>query len=139
MIKSLILSALLCATAIPAAAQSAKTDYRSRLPQDEVIYFVLPDRFENADPSNDRGGIAGDRLKTGYDPTAKGFYHGGDLKGLTRRLDYIQHLGATAICSGRSSRTRRCRVRRATSPLAITDTGSPTSRRSTRISAPTPT
>lgn len=100
MIKSLILSALLCATAIPAAAQSAKTDYRARLPQDEVIYFVLPDRFENADPSNDRGGIAGDRLKTGYDPTAKGFYHGGDLKGLTRRLDYIQHLGATAIWLG---------------------------------------
>ncbi|TCP67681.1 alpha-amylase family glycosyl hydrolase [Sphingomonas sp. PP-CE-1G-424] len=100
MIKSLILSALLCATAIPAAAQSAKTDYRARLPQDEVIYFVLPDRFENADPSNDRGGIAGDRLKTGYDPTAKGFYHGGDLKGLTSRLDYIQHLGATAIWLG---------------------------------------
>lgn len=100
MIKSLILSALLCATAIPAAAQSAKTDYRARLPQDEVIYFVLPDRFENADPSNDRGGIAGDRLKTGYDPTAKGFYHGGDLKGLTKRLDYIQHLGATAIWLG---------------------------------------
>ncbi|KQO09178.1 alpha-amylase family glycosyl hydrolase [Sphingomonas sp. Leaf242] len=100
MIKSLILSALLCATAIPATAQSAKTDYRARLPQDEVIYFVLPDRFENADPSNDRGGIAGDRLRTGYDPTAKGFYHGGDLKGLTRRLDYIQHLGATAIWLG---------------------------------------
>ncbi|WP_231420430.1 alpha-amylase family glycosyl hydrolase [Sphingomonas sp. Leaf205] len=100
MIKSLILSALLCATAIPVAAQSTKTDYRARLPQDEVIYFVLPDRFENADPSNDRGGIAGDRLKTGYDPTAKGFYHGGDLKGLTRRLDYIQHLGATAIWLG---------------------------------------
>jgi glycosidase len=100
MIKSLILSALLCATAIPVAAQTAKTDYRARLPQDEVIYFVLPDRFENADPSNDHGGIAGDRLKTGYDPTAKGFYHGGDLKGLTRRLDYIQHLGATAIWLG---------------------------------------
>ncbi len=100
MIKTLILSALLGATAMPAAAQSAKTDYRARLPQDEVIYFVLPDRFENADPGNDRGGIAGDRLKTGYDPTAKGFYHGGDLKGLTKRLDYIQHLGATAIWLG---------------------------------------
>ena len=43
------------------------------------------------------GGIKGDRLKTGYDPTAKGFYHGGDLKGLTKRLDYIQGLGATAV------------------------------------------
>ncbi len=100
MIKTLILSALLGAAAMPAMAQAPQADYRARLPQDEVIYFVLPDRFENANPSNDRGGIAGDRLKTGYDPTAKGFYHGGDLKGLSKRLDYIQYLGATAIWLG---------------------------------------
>ena len=62
-----------------------------------MVYFVLPDRFENGDPKNDKGGLKGDRLSTGYDPTAKGFYHGGDLKGLTQRLDYIQGLGATAI------------------------------------------
>ena len=71
--------------------------FRDRPPEDEIIYFVLPDRFENAEPRNDRGGFTGDRLKTGYDPTHKGFYHGGDLKGLTSRLDYIQGLGATAI------------------------------------------
>ncbi len=76
------------------------TDYRARLPQDEVIYFVLPDRFENADPANDRGGLTGDRRVTGFDPTAKGFYHGGDLKGLTKRLGYLQSLGATAIWLG---------------------------------------
>jgi glycosidase len=70
---------------------------RARAPEDEIIYFVLPDRFDNGDPSNDRGGLTGDRLRTGYDPTSKGFYHGGDLKGLTNRLDYIQALGATAI------------------------------------------
>lgn len=68
-----------------------------RLPQDEIIYFVLPDRFENGDPRNDRGGLRGDRLHTGYDPTHRGFFHGGDLAGLTARLDYIQGLGATAI------------------------------------------
>jgi glycosidase len=76
---------------------SATPDYRARLPEDEIIYFVMPDRFENGDPSNDRGGLSGDRLRTGYDPTSKGFYHGGDLKGLTSRLDYIQGLGATAV------------------------------------------
>ena len=64
---------------------------------DEIIYFLLPDRFENGDPTNDRGGRTGDRLATGYDPTDRGFYHGGDLKGLTARLDYIQGLGATAL------------------------------------------
>lgn len=100
-----ILAALLAATPIPpCAAQGApargEAGYRDRLPQDEVIYFVLPDRFENGDPANDRGGLAGDRLTTGYDPTAKGFYHGGDLKGLTARLGYVQALGATAIWVG---------------------------------------
>ena len=79
------------------AAQSRVSDYRARLPQDEVIYFVMPDRFENGDPSNDRGGLTGDRLTTGLDPTDKGFYHGGDLKGLAARLGYIQGLGATAV------------------------------------------
>ena len=95
MIRSLPLAAL-ALLAAPLAAQ----DYRARLPQDEVIYFVLPDRFENGDPSNDRGGLTGGPLQTGFDPTAKGFYHGGDLKGLTQRLDYIQHLGATALWVG---------------------------------------
>jgi len=86
----------------PAPAQTAEpaTNYRDRLPEDEVIYFVLPDRFENGDPKNDTGGLKGDRLVTGFDPTAKGFYHGGDLKGLLKRIDYIQALGATAIWVG---------------------------------------
>lgn len=92
--KKLLLALL--ATATPLAAQ----DYRQRLPQDEVIYFVLPDRFENGDTGNDRGGLKGGPLTTGFDPTHKGFYHGGDLKGLTKRLDYVQGLGATAIWLG---------------------------------------
>ncbi len=102
MIKALLCAAAALALAAPAAAQApapapAAPDFRARLPEQEVVYFVLPDRFENGDPANDTGGLKGDRLKTGYDPAAKGFYHGGDLKGLTARLDYIQGLGATAI------------------------------------------
>ena len=92
--------AALTALALLAAASSpggAAADYRARLPQDEVIYFLLPDRFENGDPANDRGGLTGGRLQTGFDPTSKGFYHGGDIKGLIKRLDYIQGLGATAV------------------------------------------
>lgn len=65
--------------------------------EDEIIYFVLPDRFENGDPRNDRGGLKGGPLQHGFDPTHKGFYHGGDLKGLTAKLDYIQGMGVTAI------------------------------------------
>ncbi|MFI5629474.1 pullulanase-type alpha-1,6-glucosidase [Streptomyces sp. NPDC051664] len=74
------------------AAQSARHDLTR-----EQFYFVMPDRFANGDTSNDRGGLTGSRLETGYDPTDKGFYQGGDLKGLTERLDYIKGLGTTAI------------------------------------------
>ncbi|MCF6521898.1 pullulanase-type alpha-1,6-glucosidase [Streptomyces sp. JJ36] len=63
----------------------------------EQFYFVLPDRFANGDPGNDRGGLTGGRLETGLDPEDKGFYQGGDLKGITERLDYIKELGTTAI------------------------------------------
>jgi glycosidase len=88
-----ILTIALAAFAIPLAAQT----FRDRLPEDEVIYFVLPDRFENGDPSNDTGGLKGSKFQTGFDPTHKGFYHGGDLKGLIMRLDYVQSMGVTAI------------------------------------------
>jgi glycosidase len=47
------------------------------------IYFVMPDRYANGDPANDRGGLSGQRAVTGYDPADPGWYHGGDLKGLT--------------------------------------------------------
>jgi pullulanase-type alpha-1,6-glucosidase len=63
----------------------------------EQFYFVMTDRFANADPTNDAGGLTGDRLVTGYDPTDKGFYNGGDLAGLRAQLDYIEGLGTTAI------------------------------------------
>ncbi|WP_408055665.1 pullulanase-type alpha-1,6-glucosidase [Streptomyces apricus] len=80
----------------PSDAALAKTPARNDLTR-EQFYFVLPDRFANGDQANDRGGLTGSRLETGYDPTDKGFYQGGDLKGLTKRLDYIKDLGTTAI------------------------------------------
>ncbi|MGA7146898.1 MAG: pullulanase-type alpha-1,6-glucosidase [Microbacterium sp.] len=64
---------------------------------DEQFYFVMTDRFANGDTANDTAGIAGDRLAHGFDPTDKGFYHGGDLAGLREKLDYIDGLGTTAL------------------------------------------
>lgn len=93
----MLLASLLGAAALATATPVPIEMVRQRPPQDEVIYFLLPDRFENGDPANDRGGLKGDRLQTGYDPTAKNFYEGGDLKGVSKRLDYIQGLGATAV------------------------------------------
>ncbi|MFD9026509.1 pullulanase-type alpha-1,6-glucosidase [Streptomyces parvulus] len=80
----------------PSDAKLAKAAARHDLTR-EQFYFVLPDRFANGDPRNDRGGLTGTRTATGYDPTDKGFYQGGDLKGLTDRLDYIKGMGTTAI------------------------------------------
>ncbi|MFL0357018.1 alpha-amylase family glycosyl hydrolase [Erythrobacter sp. GH1-10] len=103
MLRRILLPAAAACIGIAGAAwamkepPAAEESFRDRAPEDEVVYFVLPDRFENGDPSNDTGGIAGDRLTHGFDPSHKGFYHGGDLKGLTEKLDYIQGMGVTAI------------------------------------------
>ena len=74
-----------------------EASFRDRLAEDEIVYFVLPDRFANGDPENDTGGIGGTALDHGFDPNHKGFYHGGDLAGLTEKLDYLEGLGVTAI------------------------------------------
>ena len=64
----------------------------------ENFYFVMADRFENGRTDNDKGGIdSADPTVTGLDPTHKGMYHGGDLAGLLKRIDYIKGLGTTSI------------------------------------------
>ena len=59
--------------------------------RDQVIYFAMIDRFDDGDPGNNDQG-AGE-----YDPARNSHYSGGDLAGITRRLDYIQGLGATTL------------------------------------------
>ncbi|GGQ09444.1 pullulanase-type alpha-1,6-glucosidase [Streptosporangium pseudovulgare] len=83
-------------TAEPADRDLARDAARTKLTR-ERFYFAMTDRFADGDPGNNRGGLSGDRLTTGFDPTDKGFYQGGDLKGLIDRLDYVKNLGSTAI------------------------------------------
>ena len=64
---------------------------------DERFYFVMADRFSNGSTANDDGGLGADPMVSGFDPTRKGFYNGGDLKGLREKIDYIQGLGTTSI------------------------------------------
>jgi len=71
--------------------------YSQRNIQDEVFYFVLPDRFENGDNSNDLGSKTNPISRGGFAPKDKKMFHGGDLKGLTKQLSYIENLGITAI------------------------------------------
>lgn len=56
------------------------------------IYFVIVDRFNNADRSNDH---SYGRQKDGKQEV--GTFHGGDLKGVTEKLDYIKSLGTDVI------------------------------------------
>ena len=65
---------------------------------DEVFYFVMPDRFANGDPvqrpRRPYRGSPGHGLRPSG---TRGFYHGGDLAGLSAKLDYLDQMGVTAI------------------------------------------
>ncbi len=79
------------ATAAVAAAPALKLHVPSPDWRDQVIYFAVTDRFADGDPRNNDQG-AGE-----FAPGQRSRYQGGDLKGLTQRLDYIRGLGATAL------------------------------------------
>ena len=59
--------------------------------RDQVIYQVLVDRFDDADPSNDTVGAIGPS------PDDLSRHQGGDWRGVEGRLDYLERLGVTAI------------------------------------------
>jgi glycosidase len=60
----------------------------------DFIYLILPDRFANGDPSNDKFEDMADKVSDRKNPFAR---HGGDLKGVTQHLDYFKELGATTL------------------------------------------
>lgn len=55
-----------------------------------TMYLIMPDRFSNGDPSNDV--VAGMR-ETKLDRGHMYARHGGDLEGVTDRLDYLKAMG----------------------------------------------
>ena len=64
------------------------------LTSSDLVYFLMPDRFSNGDPSNDR--VAGLKDQS-LDRDSIFLRHGGDLKGVTNHLDYLQKLGTTTL------------------------------------------
>ncbi|NJN35199.1 MAG: alpha-amylase [Saprospiraceae bacterium] len=60
----------------------------------DFVYLLMPDRFANGDYSNDS---YTDMKQTGIDRRKMFFRHGGDLKGISDKLDYIKELGVTAL------------------------------------------
>ena len=59
--------------------------------RDQVLYFVMTDRFADGKPANNDQG-AGE-----YKPGDRTRYQGGDLAGLQQHLGYIRGLGATGL------------------------------------------
>lgn len=59
----------------------------------DVMYLIMPDRFADADSTNDS--IAG--FKDPDDRTLPRAYHGGDLRGIEQHLDYLQTMGITTL------------------------------------------
>lgn len=60
----------------------------------DLVYLLMPDRFSNGDPTNDKvKGLKDQSL----DRDSLFHRHGGDLKGVTNHLNYLQDLGVTAL------------------------------------------
>jgi glycosidase len=79
-----ILITIFLFSSIPAHAMVQK---ENRLWQDESVYSIMVDRFNDGDTANDFNVNINDPLA----------YNGGDLQGIIDKLDYIHNMGFTAI------------------------------------------
>ena len=67
---------------------------REALSSKDFMYLIMPDRFSNGDPANDKIYTATDTL---LNREKLLFRHGGDLQGVINHLDYLQDMGVTAL------------------------------------------
>ena len=73
--------------------------------RDEVIYFLLPDRFSDEgeavrpllDPKNPTAHRPAGLQWSAWASSGGGRFQGGTLKGITSKLDYLKALGATTL------------------------------------------
>lgn len=70
------------------------TEFAQGVTSADLVYLLMPDRFSNGDPSNDR--IPGLRDQS-LNRDSIFHRHGGDLQGVINHLDYLQDLGVTAL------------------------------------------
>ncbi|MBC7543428.1 MAG: cyclomaltodextrinase C-terminal domain-containing protein [Candidatus Sericytochromatia bacterium] len=82
-----------CAAPLPQLAsnaqsvQVASSRVKANTWTDEVMYFIVTDRFNNGDRSNDKD----------VEPNNEWGYHGGDIAGVIAKLDYLKAMGVTTV------------------------------------------
>ncbi|MGO9865832.1 MAG: alpha-amylase family glycosyl hydrolase [Terriglobales bacterium] len=81
------------AVSLPLLARADSHGRFEGFSRDDVIYLIMPDRFADGDPSNDKP-AGSDGIYDRGNPMA---YHGGDLRGIRQHLAYLHDLGVTAI------------------------------------------
>jgi glycosidase len=81
------------AASFAVAAPLARAGRFQGFTPDDVIYFIMPDRFSDGDRSNN------DPAKSPglYDRSKGRYYHGGDFQGIIEHLPYLKELGVTAL------------------------------------------
>ena len=72
------------------AARRNSSDGFAGFSSSDVMYLIMIDRFADGDPTNDG-------LEPAVARTRPRGWHGGDLRGITQHLDYLQQLGITTI------------------------------------------
>ena len=79
---------------LKARAKEPENNVHQGVRSNDMIYLIMPDRFVNGDPSNDRFNELRDSVSNRNDPYGR---HGGDLAGVKQKLDYLKDLGVTSI------------------------------------------
>ena len=85
-IYPIFLFTTLTASAADGELHVASPDWR-----EQIIYFVMIDRFNDGNPANNDQGVGE------YDPKLNSKYSGGDLLGIEDKISYIKELGATTV------------------------------------------
>jgi glycosidase len=69
-------------------------EFAQGLSSADLVYFLMPDRFSNGEPSNDQLPGLKDQSLNRNEIFLR---HGGDLQGVANHLDYLQKLGTTTL------------------------------------------
>ncbi|MFA6277902.1 MAG: glycoside hydrolase family 13 protein [Pedobacter sp.] len=72
----------------------SRTNHTEGVTNKDLIYLIMPDRFSNGDPSNDK--VSGMKDMT-LNRDSMYYRHGGDIQGIINNLPYLQELGVTTL------------------------------------------